>query len=351
MKPKVTAMVIVGVVTAALSLLLAFPVLAGLSSTPPFLYAAAFANAVGAFMALTGAVGILATVATGWGRRRGRGRPGARARPSPPVFARVRVLPLVALASVVVFAFGSARFVVAADRGWSGNDSPRAIAASRLVVIQANTLETAAPPSAIVDQASRYGADVISLQEVDEDYVRDVARGMGNAGAPMRISFDPGEPGVAIQGTALLVPSGWDGFAPAPRGPGLVVQRSPWGTFGAVHTDAPVQANLRDGSWDESVTEAAGQCRSMGGGIFAGDYNSTLDHAPLNRRGDCRDAASELGLGSRGTWRADIPAPVAAAIDHQLYDPARWTPTAGAILDLPGSDHRGIVVGYEDARN
>ena len=35
-----------------------------------------------------------------------------------------------------------------------------------------------------------------------------------------------------------------------------------------------------------------------------------------------------------------------AAIDHQLFDPQRFAAHRGRILDIPGSDHRGVLVEY-----
>jgi endonuclease/exonuclease/phosphatase (EEP) superfamily protein YafD len=78
--------------------------------------------------------------------------------------------------------------------------------------------------------------------------------------------------------------------------------------------------------------------------ILAGDFNATLDHAPLRRVLRCGyvDAASQVGnglsltWGPRSAWRLAL-----LAIDHVLID-RRCAVVTTSVHWLPGSDHRAL---------
>jgi hypothetical protein len=82
--------------------------------------------------------------------------------------------------------------------------------------------------------------------------------------------------------------------------------------------------------------------------ILAGDFNATLDHAPLRdliATGyvDAADAADAAGAGLAGTWGpydGDMIPPV--TIDHVLVD-RRIAVRAVKVHPLPGSDHRAVL--------
>ncbi|AGZ45619.1 endonuclease/exonuclease/phosphatase family protein [Actinoplanes friuliensis] len=81
--------------------------------------------------------------------------------------------------------------------------------------------------------------------------------------------------------------------------------------------------------------------------ILLGDFNSTLDHAPLRDliSSGYRDAADAAGQGLIGTWGpydGDPLPPV--TIDHVLAD-KRLGVGAVSVHTIPGSDHRAIVAG------
>ncbi|MCY9785329.1 endonuclease/exonuclease/phosphatase family protein [Nocardiopsis sp. EMB25] len=77
--------------------------------------------------------------------------------------------------------------------------------------------------------------------------------------------------------------------------------------------------------------------------ILAGDFNATLDHAPMRAVLDSgyADAARVHGEGLTGTWPADGPLP-RVAIDHVLVDTMIGV-RAFEVLDVDGSDHRGVL--------
>ena len=80
--------------------------------------------------------------------------------------------------------------------------------------------------------------------------------------------------------------------------------------------------------------------------ILAGDFNATLDHAPLAELvdGDVRDAFVVAGRGLGATWpQWDGPVPPLMRLDHVLVAGGI---SVGAITDQAsvGSDHRRVVV-------
>jgi endonuclease/exonuclease/phosphatase (EEP) superfamily protein YafD len=78
--------------------------------------------------------------------------------------------------------------------------------------------------------------------------------------------------------------------------------------------------------------------------IVAGDLNSTTDMRPFRAllRNGYRDAAEQSGAGFKPTFPASWRLPPFMAIDHVLT--RNCTATSLRTLELPGSDHRGLVV-------
>lgn len=80
--------------------------------------------------------------------------------------------------------------------------------------------------------------------------------------------------------------------------------------------------------------------------ILMGDFNSTLDHAPVRRliaRGGYRDAADATGKGLLGTWGPYVGKPVPpVTLDHVLAA-ERIGVRNVQVHGVPGSDHRSVV--------
>lgn len=76
--------------------------------------------------------------------------------------------------------------------------------------------------------------------------------------------------------------------------------------------------------------------------VVAGDFNATFDHKRYRDllSGPYRDAAMEVGAGHLASYHADWRLPPVIAIDHILVRDAAVTEVG--LVDLPGSDHRGI---------
>ena len=139
------------------------------------------------------------------------------------------------------------------------------------------------------------------------------------------------------KGNLLLLPVGQE---PTAQRPAIM----------GVHTIAPT-VGQRD-AWRASVRAALAPCRDGGAGatptphlVIAGDFNATLDNHPMKDRGPCVDAAQLTGTGGLATWSTRTGTPyLGATIDHVLVDPGSWRPVASQVLDIPGSDHRALIV-------
>ncbi|MFD0279861.1 endonuclease/exonuclease/phosphatase family protein [Kitasatospora sp. NPDC127111] len=114
----------------------------------------------------------------------------------------------------------------------------------------------------------------------------------------------------------------------------------------AVHTYYP----LGDaGRWSRDFADlraaATGSTRDA---VFLGDFNATLDHAPMREllATGLTDTHAELGRGGSPTWpedNADFPyLPPVIQIDHVLHGDA-LTAVSVAEHRVPGTDHRAVV--------
>jgi endonuclease/exonuclease/phosphatase (EEP) superfamily protein YafD len=78
--------------------------------------------------------------------------------------------------------------------------------------------------------------------------------------------------------------------------------------------------------------------------VVAGDFNATVDHAPLRRalRRGYRDAACEVGNGLVPTWGPEPHGhPPLLTIDHVLVGPG-WAVLRTRVHRIPGIDHRAL---------
>jgi endonuclease/exonuclease/phosphatase (EEP) superfamily protein YafD len=94
--------------------------------------------------------------------------------------------------------------------------------------------------------------------------------------------------------------------------------------------------------WPQILQDAA-HSAGTGSVIVAGDFNSTLDMRPFRDlvRDGYRDAAEQSGAGVTGTYPANLWVPPLLAIDHVLT--YRGTANRVQTVELPGSDHRGLI--------
>lgn len=262
--------------------------------------------------------------------------------------------------AVLVLASGG----ILLDRGYedagapaeSRTPAPAAVAGSApgstLTVLTANVLIDNTDYDAVLREAAAAHADVIALQETSPAIVEAVLERTGLS-AEYDIAAVSIRSGVDTAATILLVrpalePEEIDG-GPLPFA--TAGARTTAGDVYAVHTYAPIDRGIRQFNWWRSVSESAKLCTAGAGTLVVGDFNATPDHRTLTGHTDCTDAATALGMGAVGTWPQTVggrqwPRGLGAAIDHQLFDPRTFTAQHGRILDVPGSDHRGVLVEY-----
>jgi endonuclease/exonuclease/phosphatase family metal-dependent hydrolase len=114
----------------------------------------------------------------------------------------------------------------------------------------------------------------------------------------------------------------------------------------SVHPLAPWGRSVI-GQWRDDVLAQPRADKSGPPRVLLGDFNSTLDHAPMRQviSTGYRDAADATGKGLIGTWgpydESRIP-PV--TIDHVLVD-ERIGVREVSVHGIPRSDHRAIIAG------
>jgi endonuclease/exonuclease/phosphatase (EEP) superfamily protein YafD len=111
----------------------------------------------------------------------------------------------------------------------------------------------------------------------------------------------------------------------------------------AVHTYYP----LGDpGRWARDMAALRAEAAADGPDtVFLGDFNATLDHAPMRDllAAGLTDTDAELGRGWAPTWPADrAHLPPLTQLDHVLHGSGLLAVSA-AEHTLPGTDHRAVV--------
>jgi len=255
---------------------------------------------------------------------------------------RSRSAPLLVVA-VAVLAAGAGHAAVLAHRGLAPH--PPDGRAADLVVLSLNTQGGATSPAQVADLVHRTGASVVALPEtpradaerlaslLDRPFTASTAsRGRSGAASTSLLLADAlGEH--AVGGAPPLV-LGAVRAAPRSGGPPVL----------AVHPVSPVPLLGGVPQWRRDVALAAAACGREPGAVVAGDFNATLDHAPLADLGPCVDAAAQVGAAGVGTWPATAPRLLGAPIDHVLVDARAWRVLSVEVLDAGGSDHRALVV-------
>ncbi|MFC9266489.1 endonuclease/exonuclease/phosphatase family protein [Streptomyces zhihengii] len=115
------------------------------------------------------------------------------------------------------------------------------------------------------------------------------------------------------------------------------------------HPLPPVPSVIGDWRRELGALAAWAAAHRDGPALIAGDFNATGDHAAFRRildRGGLRDAAALAGAGRTPSWPARLPRPLGAQIDHVLVGEA-FSVRSARFLDLPGTDHRALLVSLE----
>ncbi|MEQ4549135.1 endonuclease/exonuclease/phosphatase family protein [Nocardioides kribbensis] len=218
---------------------------------------------------------------------------------------------------------------------------------ARVTVMTANLLKGRADGAEVVRAAVDADVDVLVLEEVTDDVLADMERAGLDELLPERI----GETGASIDGTMVL--------SRAPLGEATAVDTftQTWGVevdlgdatvrLLAVHPAAPVDPER----WHADLDLLRDVARDTDADVVVGDFNATLDHAPMRRLLDdgYADAAAETNAGWQPTWPANglfpvlgVPLPTSVAIDHVLVGEdvlALDTRT----VEIGGTDHLALV--------
>ncbi|WP_315093789.1 endonuclease/exonuclease/phosphatase family protein [uncultured Cellulomonas sp.] len=256
---------------------------------------------------------------------------------------RRRLLPVTVALAVGALAQGAVLVTRSVPQHTSAPDS-----GDQLVVLSFNTLDTV-DAGLLAALALEHGADVVVLPETSGYTARMTAKRLAAAGSPMQLLAAEGNTSF-IAGTALLVaghvgtypiaeplPTRLGSLRADPEDP----LTSP--VIVAAHPMAPVSRRAMP-PWRTETRLVATTCAETPGAIVAGDLNATLDHPGLRELGPCVDAARAAGAAALGTWPSDVPALLAAPIDHVLVDGRAWRVVAFQVLPRTGgSDHRPVL--------
>ncbi|WP_206061667.1 endonuclease/exonuclease/phosphatase family protein [Nonomuraea basaltis] len=221
-----------------------------------------------------------------------------------------------------------------------------------LRVLSSNLRIGVVPAAALVDLVRRTRPDILTLQELTPS----AARGLDTAGMerllPYKVAFSrDGLGGSGIYSRFPLQADSMIDFGGFQQTAATLAVPLPGGTGGiqvnvvSVHPCAPAYVSTYQ-CWSaglDALPLPGGRVR-----ILAGDFNATLDHAPIRRllAADYRDAADATGSGLLTTWPSidrdfeglRVP-PV--TLDHVLVDP-RVAVRSFSAYQLPLTDHRAV---------
>ncbi|MGK5443951.1 endonuclease/exonuclease/phosphatase family protein [Micromonospora sp. URMC 105] len=236
-----------------------------------------------------------------------------------------------------------------------GTVAPRAIASGQpaaggpeLRLLTANLLKGSADARTLVGLVRRHRVDVLAVQE----FTPEASAALDREGLAELLPHRQLNPEVGTTGSGLYArwPLAGGGFrrnvgfqftqayatVAAPGAPPVRVE--------SAHPAAPYGVEVVD----EWFTDLRAQPRATPDGpvsILAGDFNATLDHAPLRAllASGYVDAADAAGAGLRGTWGPYDGDPIPpVTIDHVLVD-RRIAVRSVSVHPVPGSDHRAVL--------
>jgi endonuclease/exonuclease/phosphatase family metal-dependent hydrolase len=231
------------------------------------------------------------------------------------------------------------RAVPDADRGPSDG--------FRLTVMTANLFVGGADSAAVVDLVRRHDVAVLAVQE----FTPDARAGLSAAGLDGLLPYAALADEVGTTGSGLYsrypVPSSGSERAPGgnmqvhatiqPPGARAVEVQS-------AHPLAPYAVSVL-GLWRDDLAAEPHADPDGPPRILLGDFNSTLDHAPVRElvAHGYRDAADATGKGLIGTWGPYGGRPIPpVTLDHVLAD-ERIGVRDVQVHRLPRSDHRCVI--------
>ncbi|NGP06962.1 endonuclease/exonuclease/phosphatase family protein [Rhodococcus sp. 14C212] len=228
-------------------------------------------------------------------------------------------------------------------------DEPDAASGPTIRVMQANLMVGKADPDALVRTVRERQVDVLTVQELTGDAVAALqVAGLGDVLAHRFLAPTPtGGAGAGIY-SRFPVSAGrkLDGFGPTnltatlDTGPGRPL------ILYAVHPAPPYLTPAP--AWAAELERLDAELESVAGTapvVVSGDFNATYSHTRFRDLLDAGyvHAADRVGGGLVPTYPADRRYPALVGIDHILTRGA--TATSLDRIELPGSDHHGLVAG------
>lgn len=225
-------------------------------------------------------------------------------------------------------------------------DTDQPAGGPRLRVLTANLLAGAGDTGELVALLRDRAVDLLAVQE----FTPAAAAGLDAAGIAALLPYRQLNPEDGTTGSALYARHPLTGGGVRRNGGGFSQAYATVTAPGAVpvqvesvHPMAPYALSALD-DWRADL---AGQPRATPAGpvrVLLGDFNATLDHAPLRELtgSGYLDAADAVGAGWLGTWGpydGDLIPPV--TIDHVLVD-RRIGVHRVTVHPLAGSDHRPV---------
>ncbi|MEU5939369.1 endonuclease/exonuclease/phosphatase family protein [Micromonospora sp. NPDC047548] len=236
-----------------------------------------------------------------------------------------------------------------------GTVIPRAVPAGQpatggpvLRLLTANLLKGDADARTLVDLVRRHRVDVLAVQEFTPEARAELDRqGLAELLPHRQLNPEVGTTGSGLYARLPLSDGGFrrnTGFHFTQAYATVAVPGAPPLRVESAHPAAPYAPSVVD----EWFTDLRAQPRATPDGplsILAGDFNATLDHAPLRAllATGYVDAADAAGAGLTGTWGpydGDLIPPV--TIDHVLVD-RRIAVRSVSVHPVPGSDHRAVL--------
>jgi endonuclease/exonuclease/phosphatase family metal-dependent hydrolase len=237
---------------------------------------------------------------------------------------------------------------VVLPRGFGGPDPVGTEHGPELRVMTMNMKFGGADPDEIVQLVRDNHVDLLALQE----YTIRASRALNAAGLesllPVSVQYPlksdrPG--GSALYSRFPLTDTGYRqlseyfgqayGTLHVPGAPPLLVE--------SVHPCAP-SGESQMGCWRGGLAQEPRASRTGPVRLLMGDFNATLDHAPLQSllRSGYRDAAATLGDGFETSWPYDDTLLPPVTIDHVLADP-RIAIRDLSVHTVRDTDHRSLL--------
>jgi endonuclease/exonuclease/phosphatase (EEP) superfamily protein YafD len=213
-----------------------------------------------------------------------------------------------------------------------------------------NALVGRADPAVIFGYVQELQADVLAIEELTPELVESLTE----AGLPELLPFSclyprPSHTGIGLWSSRPLsplpaVPGVWNPMPRAELDVGWPV------TITVVHPQAPLRGGQPGWQLDldrllSALTGTAGQQ------LVAGDFNASRDHGAFRRLlsaqfADCADAAQRRPWPGF-TWPANRRYPPLMRLDHILVSRPGAIVREARTVDVPGTDHRGVLAVIE----